>query len=207
LLRHGSKQAILTVFIISNALFLSGAYAQTVSVIPANLAAAHIGEYATVEGVVAKVFTSKNGNTFLNMGASYPNQTFTGWIPNSSPVKDSAVLDGIEGKHVKITGRIEMYKGKPEIRRVDYSPGAAFVFTPNVSVFVQIELSSTSMTYLAPLAAPSTSGNMFSYRIPSDHSFAKVLCLITPGKMYRVKFSSGRNLWEKSPEFPGLGFG
>jgi DNA/RNA endonuclease YhcR with UshA esterase domain len=25
------------------------------------------------------------------------------------------VLSGIEEKHVKITGRIEMYKGKPEI--------------------------------------------------------------------------------------------
>jgi DNA/RNA endonuclease YhcR with UshA esterase domain len=66
--------------------------------------------------VVAKVFTSKNGNTFLNIGASYPNQTSTGWIPNSSPVKGSPMLDGIEGKHVKITGRIELYKGKPEIR-------------------------------------------------------------------------------------------
>ncbi len=55
--------------------------AQTTAVIPANEGAAHIGEYATVEGVVAKVFTSKGGNTFLNIGASYPNQTFTGWIP------------------------------------------------------------------------------------------------------------------------------
>jgi hypothetical protein len=96
--------------------FLSGAHAQSTSVIPANLAASHIGEYATVEGVVAKVFTSKNGNTFLNIGAAYPNQTFTGWIPNSSPVKDSAVLDGIEGKHIKITGQIGMHKDKPEIR-------------------------------------------------------------------------------------------
>jgi DNA/RNA endonuclease YhcR with UshA esterase domain len=26
------------------------------------------------------------------------------------------MLSGIEGKRVKITGRIEMYKGKPEIR-------------------------------------------------------------------------------------------
>ena len=90
--------------------------AQTTTVIPANEAAAHIGEYASVKGVVAKVFTSKSGNTFLNIGASYPNQTFTGWIPNSSPVKDSPILDGIEGKHVKITGRIELYKGKPEMR-------------------------------------------------------------------------------------------
>jgi hypothetical protein len=41
------------------------------AVIPANPAASHVGEYATVEGVVAKVFTSKSGNTFLNIGASY----------------------------------------------------------------------------------------------------------------------------------------
>jgi DNA/RNA endonuclease YhcR with UshA esterase domain len=98
------------------AILFDAAQAQTTTVIPANLAASHIGEYATVEGVVAKAFTSKNGNTFLNIGASYPNQTFTGWMPNSSPVKDSALLDRIEGKQVKITGRIELYKGKPEIR-------------------------------------------------------------------------------------------
>ena len=92
------------------------AKAQNETVIPANEAAAHIGQYATVEGVVAKVFTSNKGNTFLNIDASYPNQTFTGWIPPASPVSKSAVLSDIEGKHVKITGRIEMYKGKPEIR-------------------------------------------------------------------------------------------
>jgi hypothetical protein len=43
-----------------------------------------------VEGVIAKVFTSESGNTFLDIGAAYPNQSFTGWIPNSSPVEDSA---------------------------------------------------------------------------------------------------------------------
>ena len=109
--RRELKQAILAVFIISHALFLSGAYAQTVSVIPANLAASHIGEYAT-----ATVFISKNRNTFLNIGAAYPNQTFTGWTPPASPVNKSPMLSGIEGKRVKVTGRIEMYKGKPEIR-------------------------------------------------------------------------------------------
>ena len=55
-------------------------------------------------------------NTFLNIGAAYPNQTFTGWIPPASPVSKLPLLSGIEGKHVKITGRIEMYEGKPEIR-------------------------------------------------------------------------------------------
>ena len=90
--------------------------AQTATVIPANLAAGHVGEYATVEGVVAKVFTPKSGNTFLNIGAAYPNQTFTGWIPPASPVSKSPILSGLEGKRVKITRRIELYKGKPEIR-------------------------------------------------------------------------------------------
>src|SRR5258708_22988838 len=88
------------------------ARAQTATVIPANLAAGHIGQYTTVEGVVAKVFTSKTGNTFLNIGAAYPNQTFTGWIPPASPVSKSSVFSDIEGKRIKITGRIEMYKGK-----------------------------------------------------------------------------------------------
>jgi hypothetical protein len=57
---------------------------------------------------VAKVFTSKNGHTFLNIGAAYPNQTFTGWIPPASPVSKSPVLSDIEGKKAKITGRIEL---------------------------------------------------------------------------------------------------
>jgi hypothetical protein len=91
--------------------FLASAQAQTATTIPANEAAAHIGEYATVEGVVAKVFTSKSGNTFMNIGASYPNQTFTGWIPPASPVNKSPVLSGIEGKRVKIIGQIKCKKG------------------------------------------------------------------------------------------------
>ena len=56
--------------IICAAMFLSIAIAQTTAIIPANEAAAHVGECATVEGVVAKVFTSKAGNKFLNIGAA-----------------------------------------------------------------------------------------------------------------------------------------
>src|SRR5260221_10739338 len=43
-------------------------------------------EWATVEGVVAKGFTSKSGNTLLNIGAAYPNQTFTDWLSRFGPV-------------------------------------------------------------------------------------------------------------------------
>jgi hypothetical protein len=63
--------------------------AQTATVIPANEAAAHVNEWATVEGAVAKVFTSKSGNMFVSIGAAYPNQTFTDWIPPASPVNKS----------------------------------------------------------------------------------------------------------------------
>jgi hypothetical protein len=106
------RQGLLTILLF--AWSASHLFAQTATTIPESEAAQHVGHHATVEGI--NVFTSKNGNTFLNFGAAYPNQTFTGWIPPPSPVSKSAMLSGIEGKRVKITGRIEMYKGKPEIR-------------------------------------------------------------------------------------------
>jgi hypothetical protein len=62
------------------------------------------------------MLSSGGRKRFLSQYAAYPNQTVTGWIPPASPVSKSPILSGIEGKHVRITGRIEMYKGKPEIR-------------------------------------------------------------------------------------------
>jgi DNA/RNA endonuclease YhcR with UshA esterase domain len=96
--------------------FLATLQAQTATVIPDTEAAQHVGHQATVEGTVVKVFTSKNGNTFLNFGAAYPNQTFTAWIPKGSPVAAETSLFALEGKRVRITGTIPRYKGKPEIR-------------------------------------------------------------------------------------------
>jgi DNA/RNA endonuclease YhcR with UshA esterase domain len=96
--------------------FLAALQAQTATVIPDTEAAQHVGQQATVEGTVVKVFSSKNGNTFLNFGAAYPNQTFTGWIPKDSPLAADANLSTLEGKKVLITGTIDLYKGKPEIK-------------------------------------------------------------------------------------------
>ena len=90
--------------------------AQTATVISDTEAAQHVGQQATVEGTVVKVFTSKNGNTFLNFGAAYPNQTFTGWIPKDSPLAGDASLSALEGRTVRITGTISLYRGKPEIK-------------------------------------------------------------------------------------------
>ncbi|MFY9983984.1 MAG: hypothetical protein WAK31_04465 [Chthoniobacterales bacterium] len=68
--------------------FLVALHAQTATTIPDTEA----GQQATVEGTVVKVFTSKNGNTFLNFGAAYPNQTFTGWIPKDSTLAADRML-------------------------------------------------------------------------------------------------------------------
>jgi DNA/RNA endonuclease YhcR with UshA esterase domain len=90
--------------------------AQTPVVVSDAQAAEHIGQNVTVEGVVTAVTTSRKGNTFINFGGVYPNQTFTGWIPTGTPLATDDSIPTLKGKKMKITGRIELYRGKPEIR-------------------------------------------------------------------------------------------
>jgi hypothetical protein len=92
--------------------------AQTTTVIPFAEASRYVGQRVAVEGVVAKVFTSRNGNTFLDFGAAYPNELFTGWIPQNSALSADPSLWSLRGKKVKVTGIIELYRGKPEIKIV-----------------------------------------------------------------------------------------
>jgi hypothetical protein len=96
--------------------FSASLAAQTDTIISDTEAAQHVGQRATVEGTVVKVFTSKNGNTFLNFGAAYPNQTFTGWIPKDSGLAGDPSLSSLEGKTVKVIEKIALYRGKPEIK-------------------------------------------------------------------------------------------
>jgi hypothetical protein len=72
----------------------------------------------TIEGVVVKVFTSRNGNTFLDFGAAYPNELFTGWIPRESALSADPALWSLRGRRVKLTGNVELYRSKPEIKIV-----------------------------------------------------------------------------------------
>jgi len=92
------------------------ALAQTSTVIPYPEAPQHVGENVTVEGIVSAVSTSKKGNTFINFGGVYPNQTFTGWIPAGTLLASDPSIQFLQGKRIKITGLIELYRGKPEIR-------------------------------------------------------------------------------------------
>jgi DNA/RNA endonuclease YhcR with UshA esterase domain len=86
------------------------------TVVEAAAAMSHLGETVTVEGTIVAAFTSSKGSTFLNFGAAYPNQTFTGWIPRSSELSGSPLLTTLQGKRVKLTGTVELYNGRPEIR-------------------------------------------------------------------------------------------
>jgi DNA/RNA endonuclease YhcR with UshA esterase domain len=86
------------------------------STISASEAAQHIGQNATVEGVVTAVTTSGKGNTFINFGGVYPKQTFTGWIPAGTTLASDPSIKSLEGKKIKISGLIELYHAKPEIK-------------------------------------------------------------------------------------------
>lgn len=77
-------------------------------------AGAHVGERVLVDGVVAGVYTSRSGNTFINFGSAYPNQDFTAVI-FSENAGTFPNVEGLQGKRVEISGVVRLYKGKPEI--------------------------------------------------------------------------------------------
>lgn len=79
-------------------------------------AAQHVGQAISVEGTITKVFKSKNGNTFLNFGGNYPDVTFVVWIPEDAPEAADPGLVSLQGKKVKVSGTIQLYRGKPEIK-------------------------------------------------------------------------------------------
>ena len=89
--------------------------AHAATVIPAAAAASHAGQAVTVEGPVSEVHTARSGKeTFIDMGGTYPNQTFTAVIfaPSMAAVGD---VSGLTGKTVDITGAVQMYQGRPEV--------------------------------------------------------------------------------------------
>jgi hypothetical protein len=108
----GPVFAILLIF----GLPIVGALAQPVPVVSDSDAIKYAGHRVTVEGTVAKVFKSKSGNTFLNFGGAYPNETFVAWIPVDAPEAADASVLSLEGKRVKISGMIQLYRDKPEIK-------------------------------------------------------------------------------------------
>ncbi len=85
-------------------------------------AAKHVGERATVCGLVASAkYAAQSGGrpTFLDFGKPYPNATFTALILGTDRPKFGTPEKTVQGKQVCVTGEIRLYGGKPEIRLTD----------------------------------------------------------------------------------------
>lgn len=82
-------------------------------------AKAHIGKEATVCGIVASARWAVNSNrkpTFLNLDAAYPKQLFTVVIFEEHRGQFTpAPEDQFKDKRICVTGKIEEFRGTPEI--------------------------------------------------------------------------------------------
>jgi DNA/RNA endonuclease YhcR with UshA esterase domain len=81
-------------------------------------ASKHVGEDTTVCGTVAgaKYAAQSQGSpTFIDFGKPYPNATFTALILGTNRAKFGTPEKGLQGKQVCVTGKIQLYQGRPEI--------------------------------------------------------------------------------------------
>jgi hypothetical protein len=81
-------------------------------------AASHVGETATVCGLVASAkfaASSRSHPTFLDLDRPYPNAAFTAVIFGDDRPKFGTPETTLYGKRVCVTGQIRDYRGKPEI--------------------------------------------------------------------------------------------
>jgi DNA/RNA endonuclease YhcR with UshA esterase domain len=79
----------------------------------------HVGEQATVCGLVASAAYTRSQTTFLNFDKPYPNHPFFAVIFKSDRekfVEKFGPPEKLQGrKDVCVTGKIQLYQGKPEI--------------------------------------------------------------------------------------------
>jgi hypothetical protein len=73
-------------------------------------AANHVDQVVVVSGQVFG-YKALSGLTLVNLGAAYPDQPLTVVLKGEA----IDVAAGLDGKTIKVTGKVEMYKGKPEI--------------------------------------------------------------------------------------------
>ena len=81
-------------------------------------AASHVGQTATVCGVVASTKYDahlRSQPTFLDFGKPYPNEVFTAVIFGRDRAKFGTPETTYQGKRACVTGQVRDYRGKPEI--------------------------------------------------------------------------------------------
>jgi len=79
----------------------------------------HVGESATVCGQVASARFATNSNgqpTFLNLDKAYPKHIFTAVIFGDYRGNFDYAPESLKGAYICVTGRIDQYKGKPQVK-------------------------------------------------------------------------------------------
>lgn len=94
-------------------LFLLSACTTKAQTITPDQAKDYVGKTVTVCGEVKSTHSTKKA-AFMNFGEAYPNQTFTAVIFDSFQY-NFPDLKNYNHKNICVTGKIELYKGKPEI--------------------------------------------------------------------------------------------
>jgi DNA/RNA endonuclease YhcR with UshA esterase domain len=100
------------------AVFGLWAFSTSAAVVSPEDAAGHVGETATVCGIVASVKfapSSPAQPTFLDLGKPYPDPAFTAVIFGDDRAKFGTPEKSLQGKRICVTGGIRLYHGKPEI--------------------------------------------------------------------------------------------
>ena len=99
-------------------LLISAVLAQAGARLTAVEARDHVGETATVCGAVASAHyaaRTRGTPTFLNLDKPYPNQMFTVLIWGTDRPKFGAPEERYGNKAICASGKIEIYRGVPEI--------------------------------------------------------------------------------------------
>jgi hypothetical protein len=115
----------------------------------------HVGQVARVCGVVASAahFASVTGRpTFLNLDRPYPDQLFTVVIWGSNRSRfESPPEQLFDGKSICVIGRIDTYRGKPQI--VVEDPAQIVVMTPTGGAGGGAELGDLERVFVKALLA------------------------------------------------------
>jgi predicted dehydrogenase len=106
------------IWILAAALFClaSVLQAESVPVVKDADAAKFVGKNVEVRGQVVSVYIGKHGDAYVFFGARYPKQTFTGYIPAGWTFSGGPRTLKLQGEIIGVTGTVEMYEGKPEIK-------------------------------------------------------------------------------------------
>ncbi len=107
-----------TRLLVASAVFGSWGFSTIAATLSPEDAAGHIGETATVCGIVASAEYEANEQsqpTLLDLGKPHPNAVFTAVIYGENRAKFGTPETSLRGKRICVTGPIGDYNGKPEI--------------------------------------------------------------------------------------------